>query len=64
MSDWHFQGDAIRHKHTEMRKRLAEVEALVAPLGEGVPDMTSARRVLRFVKRELDPHMDDEERVL
>jgi hemerythrin-like domain-containing protein len=64
VSHWHFQGEGIRHKHTQIRKRLAEVEALVAPLGAGVPDMATARRVLRFFKRELSPHMDDEERVL
>ena len=62
--DWRFRGDAIRHEHAELRKRLADVEALVAPLGVGLPDSGKVRKVLRFFKGELNPHMDDEERVL
>jgi pimeloyl-ACP methyl ester carboxylesterase/hemerythrin-like domain-containing protein len=61
---WHFQGDAIRNRHSEMRRRLAGVESLVAPLAAGARDMASARIVVRFFKREVGPHMDDEERVL
>jgi hemerythrin-like domain-containing protein len=64
VSDWHFEGDTIRHQHAEMRRRLAEVEALVAPLGAGVPDRARARAVLRFFKREWERHMDAEERLL
>jgi iron-sulfur cluster repair protein YtfE (RIC family) len=63
-NQWYFQGDAIRSRHSEMRRRLAEVESLVAPLSAGIPDVASARIVLQFFKRELGPHMEDEERLL
>jgi hemerythrin-like domain-containing protein len=64
VSDWRFQGDAIRQTHAEMRRRLAEIEALVAPLSAGGAEPATAQRVVQFFKRELEPHMDDEEDVL
>jgi pimeloyl-ACP methyl ester carboxylesterase/hemerythrin-like domain-containing protein len=61
---WHFQGDAIRSRHSEMRRRLGEIESLIAPFGAGAADVAGARNVLQFFKRELGPHMEDEERLL
>lgn len=61
---WHFEGDQIRHRHQELRRRLAAVQSLVAPRGGGVPDAVSARIALRFFQRELGPHMAEEERAL
>jgi iron-sulfur cluster repair protein YtfE (RIC family) len=58
-----FSGDPTRREHDAMRARMGGLELLMRELGPLVP-AACMRRVLRFLHRELIPHMEEEERSL